>query len=128
LFHEIANGDYEAYTSSYVIDELARCDEPKQSKMLDLIKEYGILFLEADEYTVPLAEIYVSEGVIPAKYKTDAIHIASATSNDMDFIVSFNFKHIVKRKTVIMTGAINVREGYKQIGIYSPTEVIQEYE
>jgi len=72
-----------------------------------------------------LADIYVAEGIIPAKYSTDALHIAAATVNDLDFVASWNFKHIVKRKTVIMTEAVNLRNNYKKIGIFSPTEVIE---
>ncbi len=34
------------------------------------------------------------------------------------------FKHIVKWKTVSMTEVINLREGYRRIGIFSPTEII----
>ena len=67
---------------------------------------------------------YVAEGVVSEKYFTDAIHIAVATVNDLDFVVSLNFQHIVKRKTMTMTEGINIREGYKRIGIHSPTEVI----
>ena len=47
---------------------------------------------------------------------------------NLDFIVSYNFKHIVKRKTVEMTELINYREGYKKVGIYSPAEVIEDDE
>ncbi len=45
--------------------------------------------------------------------------------HDLDFIVSLNFKHIVKRKTLNMAESINIREGYKRIGIFSPAEVIE---
>jgi hypothetical protein len=45
----------------------------------------------------------------------------------MDFIVSLNFRHIVKRKTIEETELVNYREGYKRIGIYTPAEVI-DYE
>jgi len=44
---------------------------------------------------------------------------------DLDVIVSFNFQHIVKRKTVTMTEVVNLREGYKRIGIFSPTDVVE---
>jgi len=36
-----------------------------------------------------------------------------------------NFQHIVKRKTVKMTGAVNILNGYKAIEIYSPMEVVE---
>ena len=51
-----------------------------------------------------------------------------ATIHDLDIIISYNFHHIVKLKTIIGTESINLREGYKKIGIYSPTEVIENDE
>lgn len=124
LFEEIRQGKYIPYTSDMVIGELNRASEPKRRQMLDLVGEYGMVILPVAPEAASLAGMYVSEGVIPAKYRTDSIHIAVTTVEDLDFIVSYNFKHIVKRKTVTMTEGINIREGYKRIGIFSPTEVI----
>jgi len=66
----------------------------------------------------------VTEGVVPEKYSTDAIHIAAATVAGLDFIISLNFRHIVKHKTIIQTEIINAREGFKRVFIYTPAEVI----
>jgi predicted nucleic acid-binding protein len=125
LFDEISEGKYIAYTSNYVLQELLKAEEPKRSQMVALIEQYKIRFLEANEIAEILADKYVSEEIIPQKYRTDGIHIAMATINDLDIIVSYNFRHIVKLKTIIGTESINLREGYKRIGIYSPTEVIE---
>jgi hypothetical protein len=65
------------------------------------------------------------EGIIPQKYRTDGLHIAIATVNDLDMIISMNFQHIVKRKTIKMTGNINTLKGYHAIDIYSPMEVVE---
>ncbi len=92
--------------------------------MFSLLERYAVTILPADDEAQKLAEKYVSEGIVPEKYLTDALHIAIASVNDLDCIVSYNFKHIVKRKTVTMTEAVNLKEGYKRIGIFSPTEVI----
>ena len=59
------------------------------------------------------------------KYKTDGLHIAIATVNDLDMIISMNFQHIVKRKTKIGTGNINALNGYRVVKIYSPMEVVE---
>jgi predicted nucleic acid-binding protein len=128
LFDEISEGKYIAYTSNYVLQELLKAEEPKRSDMVALVEQYKIKFLEADEIAEKLADKYVAEGIIPLKYKTDGVHIAMATINDLDIIVSYNFQHIVKLKTIIGTESINLREGYKRIGIYSPTEVIENEE
>lgn len=125
LFREITLGKYDAFTSEYVVSELEDAQEPKRGNMLDLIGKYGIEYIPASEEAQHLAKLYVAEGIIPAKYLTDALHIAIATVNDMDLIVSYNFKHIVKRKTVTLAEVVNLQEGYKRIGIFSPTEVIE---
>ncbi|GHT57238.1 hypothetical protein AGMMS50233_10390 [Endomicrobiia bacterium] len=64
--------------------------------MKALISEYNVKTLSASDETSRLANIYVQNGIIPNRFATDALHIASATVNDIDFIVSLNFKHIVK--------------------------------
>jgi predicted nucleic acid-binding protein len=125
LFEEIKAGKYEPFTSIFVLDEIKEAPEPKRSQMSDLITKYNVLNLPANNEVERLAEIYVREGIIPAKYETDALHIAAATVHGLDFIVSYNFKHIVKRKTIIMTGVVNARENYNELGIFSPTEVIE---
>jgi predicted nucleic acid-binding protein len=124
LFSEIREGRYEPYTSVYVVQELEQAFEPKREKMLALLREYNIKTLDANAEAERLADVYVAEGIIPAKYSTDGQHIAITAVEGLDFIVSLNFKHIVKRETIEMTEIVNYREGYKKVGIYSPAEVI----
>jgi rRNA-processing protein FCF1 len=128
LFEEIKQEKYIPYTSEYVLQELEKAEEPKKKQMINLIEQYKMKFLEANENAVFLANKYVDENIIPMKYRNDGLHIAIATINDLDIIVSFNFQHIVKMKTIVGTESINLREGYKRIGIYSPTEVIENDE
>ncbi|MEW6686208.1 MAG: hypothetical protein AB1393_08385 [Candidatus Edwardsbacteria bacterium] len=54
----------------------------------------------------------------------DALHIAFATVYEMDFLVSYNFEHIVKIKTIDRITAINLLLGYKTPRIVIPEEVI----
>ena len=125
LFKEIASDKYEAYTSDYVIDELERAPDEKRNKMINLITEYGIKVLESDIAASKLADLYIEQGIIPIKYRNDGLHIAIATVNGLDMIISMNFEHIVKRKTIKMTGAINILNNYHAIEIYSPMEVVE---
>ncbi|MDR1193737.1 MAG: hypothetical protein LBK98_06175 [Peptococcaceae bacterium] len=125
LFEEIWQGKYEPYTSLFVVEELQAATEPKRSQMLDLIKQYDITALPGENESRRIAGLYVAEGIIPEKYLADALHIAATTVNELDFIVSYNFKHIVKLKTITMTEIVNLRENYHKIGIYSPTEVVE---
>ena len=72
-----------------------------------------------------IADIYIKKGIIPEKYSEDALNIAIATVNNLDFVISYNLGHIVKTKTMIGTGLTNLREGYRQIGLSTPTEVLE---
>ena len=124
LFAEIADGKYEAFTSNAVADELEKAPAPKKDKMLALIDEYHITLLRVNDAVDKLADIYVAEEIIPAKYRTDGVHIAMAAVNGMDFIISMNFKHIVKVQTTLRANAINVLKGYRTVSIVSPMEIV----
>ena len=126
LFDEIAAGRYTAYTSAVVIEELAKAPLEKYEKMSSLILQYNISILALNDEADRLADVYVAEGIIPLKYRIDGLHIAIATVYDLEMIISMNFQHIVKRKTILTTAKINSLNGYRAIEIYSPMEVIED--
>ena len=125
LFKEIAVGKFTPYTSAVVVEELAKAPSEKYEKMSCLIQQYNITILALTDEADRLADVYVAEGIIPQKYRIDGLHIALTTTNDLDMILSMNFQHIVKRKTILATGKINNLNGYRAIEIYSPMEVIE---
>ena len=125
LFEEIKAEKFQPFTSEYALRELEITkDAEKLTKMKALITDYRVTVIPASTEIERLAEVYVLAGIIPEKFKTDALHIAAATVAGHDFIVSLNFRHIVKHKTMIETEIINAREGYKRLFIHTPAEVI----
>ena len=127
LFENIKNKGLDAYTSTYVIEELDKAAEPKRGMMLNLIPEYGISVLEIDQRAIDLADVYIEMGIIPMKFRMDGIHIAMASINEMDCIISLNFHHINKLKTKMATEIINRMNGYCNAFICTPMEVF-DYE
>jgi len=123
LFAEIRAGKFQPFTSGYVLDELEAATDHLREDRLRLIKEYNVEVIPANDEAKNLAATYIKAGIIPPAYATDGFHIATATVKGIDFIVSLNFRHIVKRKTIELAEIINFQEGYKKIGIYSPAEV-----
>jgi predicted nucleic acid-binding protein len=123
LFEDIAAKKYEPFTSTYVTDELEKAPDEKRDKMISLIAEYSIVVLAPNDEAARLADLYVSEKIIPQKYRTDGLHIAIAAVNDLNMIISMNFQHIVKRKTKHLTGNINIMNGYRAVEICTPMEV-----
>lgn len=113
------------YISDEVIREISRASEPRKSQLESLIRETNPLLLDIDLEAEELAERYIKEGIIPERYRSDAIHIAVAVINGIDVIVSWNFEHIVKLKTRVMVDGVNKLLGYHEIEICSPEEVIE---
>jgi hypothetical protein len=124
LFEEIKAGKFQPFTSEYVLDELEAATDMLREKRLQLIAEYGVEIIPANDEVKNLAMAYIESGIIPLSYGTDGFHIASASVRGLDLIISLNFRHIVKRKTIEGTELINFHKGYKRIGIYTPAEVI----
>ena len=120
LFGDIKAGKYEAYTSRIVIEEIEKTIGDKKGKMLEVIAEFNLPILETSVEAENLADVYVAEGIVPVKYRTDGLHIAIAAVNDLDMIFSMNFQHIVKQKTMEMTAVINSLRGYRAVKIFSP--------
>ena len=128
LFAEIKAGNYRPLTSVYVTREFESATDALREDRLRLIHEYGVEVIPASNEAERLARLYIAEGVIPEKFLSDALHIAAATVADLDFIVSLNFRHIVKRKTIIETEIINAREGFRRVLVHSPAEVVDHGE
>ena len=125
LFKEFENKGTNIYISSIVITEIDNAPEEIKNRLMDLIRKYKPTVLPVDDETKDLADKYVSEGVIPSKYIADALHIAVASINNMDAIISWNFRHIVKLKTKVEVNGVNKLLGYKEVEICSPEEVIE---
>ena len=126
LFEECAAGKFEPYTSDYVIKEIMAAPEEKREKMIALVKQYDIAILPATDETDNLAKRYLAEGALPKDSLADAGHIAAASVHSLDMIISLNFRHIVREKTIQKTAAINALLDYPQIKIKSPMEVIDD--
>ena len=88
-----------------------------------MAKISGFEFLGIPEEVKNLADEYVRRTIFPEHYKTDAIHVAVAVVNDIDFLISWNFKHLVKVKTRRMVNLVNVVLGYPAIEIIAPPEL-----
>lgn len=72
-----------------------------------------------------LASKYIQEKVVGKTSFDDCVHIATATINKADILISWNFKHIVNVYRIRGYNSINIRSNYMQLEIRSPKEVIK---
>jgi hypothetical protein len=107
--------------SSITQDELEAAPEKVQALLKNLKKEDSE-FLETSEDAVDLAAEYIAEKVVGQTSFADCLHIALATVHRADFLISWNFKHIVNVQRIRGYNAINIKNGYKQLEIRSPRD------
>ena len=75
-----------------------------------------------------LADAYLAHGVVGPGSLADALHVALATVNAVDVLISWNFKHIVNLGRIRLFNAVNLEQGYGLIEIRTPQEVLYEAE
>ncbi|ABP66141.1 hypothetical protein Csac_0504 [Caldicellulosiruptor saccharolyticus DSM 8903] len=128
FWEELKQGKYNIYISSAVITELNKCKEPKRSRLLEYMSQIEFTRIEINQQVLELAQKYVNECIIPSRFFDDAVHIAVASINECDILVSWNFKHIVRYRTIQGVNAINKLMGYREIQLVSPLMMLEEEE
>lgn len=125
LMECFARGDFVIVVSTLTIQELA--DAPEEVRRhLAAVPEEHIETLQLDAEARELAEAYIAAGVITAKMRVDAQHIAIATVARVDVLVSWNFKHIVNLYRIHGYNSVNLRRGYPTLEIRAPREVLSD--
>ncbi len=124
FFSEIEEEVYIAHISDVVLEEINKAPEQTKLKLLGLVSRYNLVELKTTPEVRNLASKYVKHSIIPEDFFADALHIAIAVLNDIDIVVSWNLEHIVKVKTRRGVNGINKIEGYREIEIGTPEEVI----
>ena len=80
----------------------------------------------AAEQTKQLAEMYINEKALGKTSLNDAYHIAIASVNRLDCLISWNFKHIVNFDKIKLFNSINMKLGYPLIDIRTPLEFLKD--
>ena len=83
---------FDLFTSQLVLDEAADGEPGKASERLQLLA--GIPLLDLNEQVQALAKKLISSGILPSVAGRDAFHIAAAGVHRMDFLLTWNCKHI----------------------------------
>lgn len=123
LFDKILKGEFKLIISDLTQNELIKAPENVRNLIIDLnIDDVEVIKISDEE--INLAKIYISENVVGKTSFDDCIHIAAATINNVDLLVSWNFKHIVNVMRIRGYNAVNIRNGYKTIDIRSPKDLI----
>jgi len=104
--------------SAEVVAELSRPTYPMSREALERVAHVPLL--DIDEDVRGFAAILVREQVMPAPVAGDAVHVAVACVHDVDFILSWNVRHLANPNKLTHLRTVCVRAGYLPPRIVTP--------
>ncbi len=113
--------NYQVFISALVVEEIEAASDHIRKEMMKIIKDFKLLKIDSE--TEELADYYIEKEAFPEKFRSDALHVAVAVVNEIKYVLSWNFKHIVKVKTRKMVNLSNEILGYQHIEIIAPPEL-----
>ena len=126
FFDKIKRGKIIVMYSNLLEKELQNAPERVKQVIKELPIE-NVEYIEISDESINLAQKYIDENVVGKTSFEDCLHIALATMNKADILISWNFKHIVNMTKIRGYNSVNLKFGYPQIDIRSPRELI-DYE
>ncbi|MFQ5630244.1 MAG: type II toxin-antitoxin system VapC family toxin [bacterium] len=115
--------EVDCFVSPFVIQEISRGDEQAAAKRLDAVSDLPALELNLE--IQKLAQKYFAALEIPEKAKLDASHLAVAVWHEMDYLLSWNCKHIVSARVKKVLDESNANLNIKTPVLCTPEELME---
>ncbi|TRU26978.1 MAG: DNA-binding protein [Microcystis aeruginosa Ma_QC_B_20070730_S2] len=118
----IRRGDFQLYSSQAVVKETSQGDVVIASQRLEILANLSLLDL--NQAVLDLAEQFLERSNLPAKADIDAVHIATATVHGMDYLLTWNCKHIANAQIQGKLAEISLDFGYELPILCTPYELL----
>ena len=112
---------YDIYVSQYVLQEIGTGDEEAVQRRLRVVE--GLPLLQLSDQVSVLASALIEGRAVPAQAVRDAFHIAIATIQGMDFLLTWNMKHLANAMMRNAITSICLSHGYATPVICTPEEL-----
>ncbi|MBE9061426.1 type II toxin-antitoxin system VapC family toxin [cf. Phormidesmis sp. LEGE 11477] len=119
---ELRRNNFALYTSEAVLAEVMRGDSEIASQRLEILRSFPLLAL--NQAVQGLAVQFLARSNLPPKAKIDAIHIAAATVHSMDYLLTWNCKHIANAQIQRKLAEISLDCGFVLPVLCTPTELM----
>lgn len=117
--------EFECFISQIVLDEIQSGDPHAAEKRLQEVSSFKVI--EATVEAEQLASAIVSSGVIPPKAVGDAAHIAVAAASEMDYLLTWNCRHLANAQLIRRVSMICNTSGFNMPVICTPEELMGGY-
>ncbi|MCL1469240.1 type II toxin-antitoxin system VapC family toxin [Argonema antarcticum] len=115
---------FDLYISEVVLDEVARGDVEIANRRLEILQDFPLLTV--NESVQNLAAQFLAKSNLPPKAADDALHIAVATVYSLDYLLTWNCKHIANAQIQKKLLQISNDAGYELPTICTPYELMGE--
>lgn len=123
LWHHFIKGIFTLALSEHTLRELRDAPDEVRAHLFEVPEAHQILLEDTSEAD-DLANAYLAHGVVGPGSRSDALHVALASTGRVDVLVSWNFRHIVNLNRIRLFNAVNLEQGYGMIEIRTPKEVL----
>ena len=114
--------DFQLCTSGLVLEEAGRGDPEAAARRLACLE--GMPLLAATDEVIALAGTLLAPGPLPFAATEDAFHIALSAVHAVDYLLTWNCKHIANAQTKPHVREQCARNGYRCPEICTPQELI----
>ncbi len=115
---------FELFISQTVIEEVAAGDSEAAQQRLAVIESLPLL--EITEEAIALAKDLIRIGPLPEKAEVDALHIAVAVTNRVNYLLTWNCKHLANAALRTRIEYVCRLRGYEPVIICTPEELLED--
>jgi len=115
---------FDCYVSALVREEVERGDPEAAGSRLAVLTDIATLTI-SDEAR-DLAKGMIQQGLMPSRFAEDALHMAIAAANGMDYVLTWNFRHINNVQTKVKIERFLENHRYEPPLVCSPEELFGE--
>lgn len=120
---QVRSQGFELYVSAVVLGEAMRGNATLAAARIEIAQQLRLA--QVTREAVDLAAALVAGAGVPKKANEDALHIATAATNGLDYLLTWNCTHIANAVTIPRVNAICRRHGFEPPLIYTPQEFME---
>ena len=116
--------NFEFVVSDIVLTEISEGDAMAVQRRLEAL--VGLTVLDIPPEANALAQNLIDADAVPRNLRPDAQHIAIATVNSIEYLISWNYKHIVNETKQQLINQVCRDSGFQPTTLCTPIELIEE--
>ena len=126
FFEWLRLSEHEVFSAEIVFEELNEAPAGKRNKLLRALSDLQPAILPVTAETAGLCQFYLDRGILPPRYYNDAIQIALCVCHGMDFLVTWNMRHMANVFRQEKINRANLELGLSPIKMVTPEHLIYE--